>query len=301
VPVTIRAARSGLSLAEVVVVMILLGLVGAAIGSAILNQQRFHRDASALLHARQGVRDAMEVLSTDIRGASSLDTIRLMADSALELFAAVGASVACRTTSGSVITLAAESAVGNTLTSFLVAPDTGDLALVFRNTGDVPGGRWERHRIAGFAARADNPGCLSSGSAPGDAFAVALHAQPDPPVPPGTPVRFVRRGRYSLYRSSDGRWYLGYRRCNALGASVCGSIQPLSGPYRSYSTDQTRTGFLFEYFDSQGDRVEGGSAMSVARIDITARSESSRAGSRAGGRSLPQFATASVAIRNRGP
>ncbi|HEX9218918.1 MAG TPA: hypothetical protein VF858_00385, partial [Gemmatimonadaceae bacterium] len=92
---------------------------------------------------------------------------------------------------------------------------------------------------------------------------------------PGVPIRFVRRGRYSLYRASDGDWYLGYRRCNALGPSVCGAIQPLSGPYRGYSSNRDATGLLFEYFDSQGERLSAGSpGLELARVDITARAQS---------------------------
>jgi len=295
-----QARKSGLSLIEVIVVIALLGLAGGAVGSAVLRQQRFHRDATAMLDARQGVRDAMEVLATDIRGSWSADTIRLLADSALELFASVGVSVSCGSSSGNVLTLAAESADGNTLTSFLATPDTGDFALVFRNRG-LGGTYWERHRIGAFAPRALRPGCLMEGAAPADAFVLTLAAVPEIPVQAGSPIRFVRRARYSLYRSSDGKWYLGYRRCNAVGAPSCGSIQPLSGPYRAYSPDPSRTGFLFEYFDARGERVAGSAeALSVTRVDITARAEELRAGSGAPATNLPVSATASIAIRNRG-
>ncbi|MDQ3672849.1 MAG: type II secretion system GspH family protein [Gemmatimonadota bacterium] len=292
-----NSARSGLSLAELVVVIALLGLTGAGIGSAILSQQRFHRDASALLDARQGVRDAMEVLSGDIRGSWPADTLRLMADSALELFATIGASVACRTTSGGAISLAAESATGNTLSSFLVAPDSGDVALVFRRSSDETAGRWERHRIADFGTRSSVVGCLIDGTGPAEGFVVNLGAIPEPALQPGASIRFIRRARYSLYRSSDGSWHLGYRRCTAVG---CAAIQPLSGPYRRYSPDETQTGFLFEYFDSEGVRLGGDSPLSVARIDVTARSEKTR-GTRARGpgNPPPESATASIALRNR--
>lgn len=295
-----RERKSGLSLIEVTAVIALLALVGGSIGSAILRQQRFHRDAAAMLEARQGVRDAMEVLATDIRGSWPADTIRLMADSALELFASVGISTVCGSSFGNVLTLAGESPDGNTLTSFLSLPDTGDLALVYRN-GGVAGGNWERHRIAAFAARAPGSGCLIEGAASGEGFSLTLAAAPEVPVRAGSPVRFVRRARYSLYRSSDRKWYLGYRRCNAAGVPACGSIQPLSGPYRAYSPDPSRTGFLFEYFDAHGERLDvSADALSVARVDITARSEKLPAGSGADGVMNPESATGSIAIRNRG-
>jgi hypothetical protein len=78
------------------VVIALAGLIGGTIIGTITRQQRFYRGASELLYVREGVRDGMEVLSADIRGVSLADTVRLAADSAIEFFATIGASVACR-------------------------------------------------------------------------------------------------------------------------------------------------------------------------------------------------------------
>lgn len=297
----VMRCRRGLSLAEVAVVITLLGLIGAAIGSALLHQQRFHSGASELLDVREGVRDAMEVLSTDIRGSSSADTVRLMADSAIELFASIGSSVVCRTVSSNAIALAEESPGGNTLSSFLLHPDTGDLALLYRDSVDASGSRWERHPIAAFAARSGVSGCLLEGIDPVEGFVLTVQSAPSRPVRRGAPVRFVRRGRYSVYRSSDGEWYLGYRRCNALGPSSCGAIQPVSGPYRRYSSDRVETGLLFEYFDARGERITGvDSPLSVARIDITARAERPQPLKIGNGeKSIADSATTSIAIRNR--
>lgn len=296
----IRGAQHGLSLIEVVVVVTLLGLIGGAVASALMHQQRFAGDTADLLDARAGVRDAIEVMSTDIRGSSSADTIRLMADSAIELFASIGASVICREASATSLALADESGSGNTLTSFLVHPDTGDLALIYSDTADAVGSRWRRYRIAAFATRQAPASCLPGSAGPGEGFAVTLQAAPSA-VKPGTPIRFVRRARYSLYRSSDRDWYLGYRRCNALGASVCGAIQPVSGPYRAYSSDRAKTGLLFSFFDARGDRVKGGgSPLSVVRADITARAPTRARRLRGSPAvSVPLSAQRSVAIRNR--
>jgi hypothetical protein len=293
--------RRGLSLAEIAIVIALLGVIGATIGSAILHQQRFYGDARDLLEVRGGVRDAMEILSTDIRGSSSADTFRLMADSAVELFANVGTSVVCRTILSNSFALAEESP-GNTLSSFLLYPDTGDIAILYRDTADSAGSHWERRRIAAFTASASGAGCLLYGMEPAEGFVLTLQSPPSGDVRPGTPVRFVRRGRYSFYRSSDGGWYLGYRRCNAAGSSLCGTIQPVSGPYRSYSAAGGQTGFLFEYFGAQGERVGDDSPLSVARIDITSRSKS-RHRRRIGTAESPiaDSAATSIAIRNRYP
>ncbi len=292
-------SRPGLSLAEIAIVIALLGVIGATIGSAMLHQQRFYRDARNLLEVREGVRDAMEVLSTDIRGSASSDSMRLMADSAIELFAGIGTSVVCRTVQSNVFALAEESR-GNTLSSFLYYPDTGDIALLYRESPDTAGSHWERHRIASFAPSASAAGCLLYGIEPAEGFTLTLQSTPNSDVGRGTPVRFVRRGRYSLYRSADAEWYLGYRRCNATGPPQCGTIQPVSGPYRRYTSDRERTGFLFEYFDASGERVTGEAPLDVARIDITSRAEA-RHRRRIGEHDalIAASGASSIAIRNR--
>lgn len=289
--------RPGLSLVEVAIVIGLLGILGVAIGSTVVHQQRFTADTSELLKVREGVRDAMEVLSADIRGSSTADTIRLMADSAVELFASIGTSVVCGSLSPSVLFLADESPGGNTLTSFLVRPDTGDVVLLYVDDGTAGSERrWARHRIAAFEERASTAGCLAEGGSPRERFTLTLESPAGSPPRQGTPVRFVRRGRYSLYRSSDREWYLGYRRCNSVGPSICNAIQPVSGPYRPYNADPADSGFLFEYFDARGERVgTSNSPLMVARIDITARS----VGRGRGKARIADSATTSIAIRNR--
>lgn len=288
-----RVVRTGATLAELAVVMALTGVLGSAVGITLLRQQRFYRGTTELLHAREGVRDAIELLATDIRGMASADTVRLFADSAIELFANVGSSIVCHTDGGSSIGLPpASSGRGNTLTSFLAQPDTGDIAVFHRDSLDGPSD-WERHRITGFAARQAGPGC------PG--FVLDLTTPLSPHVREGAPVRFIRRGRYSLYHASDGRWYLGYRRCNAVGASACGAIQPLSGPYRNYSSSSRSTGLLFEYFDASGSRLApDASPLAIARVDITARAESRQRIAVEDRAVTPgDSATVAIAIRNR--
>jgi len=304
-----RQSRWGFTLVELAMVLGILGVVGSAIGLTLLRQQRFYRGTEELVGAREGVRDAIEILSTDIRGMSIADTARLLADSAVELFASLGSSVVCQVAGSEIGLPAGTTPRGNTLTAFLTQPDTGDLALFLRDSADA-GSLWERHRIAAFSARSKATTCPPSTGfaaaddvdATGTAFVVVLSTSLSDHVHRGSPVRFIRRGRYSLYRSSDGSWYLGYRRCNALGPSVCGAIQPLSGPYRAYSSNPRSTGLLFEFFDASGSRLTPGSAsLALARIDITARSERGQSVAVEGRGWIPaDSASVSIAVRNRG-
>ena len=288
-----RSARDGVTLAEIAVVLVLIGLLGSTVGLTLLRQQRFYRGTTELLHAREGVRDAIELLSTDIRGMSTADTVRVPADSAIEFFANIGSSVVCHTDSANGVGLpSASSGRGNAFTAFLAQPDTGDIAVFHRDSLQGES-EWERHRITGFSARAPGTAC------PG--FVLDLSTPLSAHVRTGAPVRFIRRGRYSLYRGSDGQWYLGYRRCNAVGAAACGAIQPLSGPYRDYSSNPPDTGLLFEYFDESGSQLTpGGSPLAIARVDITARAETRQRIVVEGRVTTPgDSATVAIAIRNR--
>jgi hypothetical protein len=296
-----------MSLAELAVVVALASFVGGAVAVTINRQQLFYRGVSDLHYAREGVRDAMEVMSADIRGMSASDTVRLRADSAIEFFASIGSSVVCQT-DGNRIGLPARSSEANSLSAFLVEPDTGDIAVFYTHSAE---GReeWERHRIAGFSSRSLAISCPpSSGFSTQrdlDAAVTGFVVTLADPLPGGTtagvPVRFLRRARYSLYRASDGHWYLGYRRCNAVGASTCGPVQPLSGPYGAYSADARLTGLSFEYFDARGHPLtQSDSPLMLARVDITARSEwSQRAATSGHVDRISEAATISVAVRNR--
>ena len=284
-------------------VLAIAGIVASAMGLLLMRQQRFYRGTGEEIATRQSVRDAIEVLTTDIRGMSVADTARLLADSAIEFFSTIGTSVVCQRLSDTEIGLT--SAIS--LTSFATQPDTGDLAIFYTDSTRLgpPSPGWERARIGAFgrrsAATTCAPGSAFSNDAqvsrPGAAF-VSLQAPLSSGVKPGSPVKFVRRNRYSLYRAADGGWYLGYRRCNALGTSICGAVQPLSGPYRAYSRDTNQSGIAFHYFD-RGGRILG-SVLSLARVDIVARGASRQQIIVEGRHWTPSdSARVSVAIRNR--
>ena len=275
----IRRARSAFTLIEIIAVLALFGAVGTLISATFTRQQRFYRATSETLDVRRSVRDAIVILAEEIRSASSLDTMRLMSDSAIELFTGLGVSVACTSLNASDVGLAPASADGPGLTSWLTAPDTGDLALIYQPASSTPG-FWQRFRIRGVSTGPATSVCPAStglsdpSGASGSSYVVTLDPAPAA-FSVGSPMRFIRRGRYSLYRSSDGKWYLGYRRCNAIGPSSCGAIQPLSGYYQPFNADSVRTGILFRFFDSAGRQLgAGANPLLVSRVQVVARASS---------------------------
>ena len=68
--------RHGFTLIETITVLVLLMLVAGTVGVTLVRQQQFYRGAGELIQARQGVRDASELMSADLRAISLEDTVR---------------------------------------------------------------------------------------------------------------------------------------------------------------------------------------------------------------------------------
>ena len=278
-----RLRRSAFTLVELVVALAIAGIATGLMTATLTRQQRFFSSAEEVLAVRAHLRDGADILASDIRSAAVAQFgLPVMTDTAVEMITVIGSSVACQSPSGETVGLPPSELVsGNTLTSMLVMPDTGDLAGIYTMPGGIPdSARWETFRIAGFAARAIASSCPSSTGfvTPADEFAGAtgflltLASTPPAQVRAGSIVHFLRRARYSLYRSSDGDWYLGYRRCGIAAPHACGSIQPVSGPYRPYRTGGP-SGMSFRYYDRAASEISGASSVNVARVDIVLRGE----------------------------
>jgi prepilin-type N-terminal cleavage/methylation domain-containing protein len=307
------SVRRAFTLPELIVSVAIAGIVAGAITTTLVRQQRFFGASAEVLDVRSQLRDAADVLASDLRGAAVASFgLPVMTDSAIELYTTIGTSVACAAPSGAVVALAPSVlANGNTLTSLVVTPDTGDLAAIYSiPANNIDSARWETRRISAFATKSLAATCPASTGFTTVADAVAgatgyqatLASSPGPDVHKGAPVRFLRRARYSIYKSSDGKWYLGYRRCSAGVPSSCATVQPLSGPYRPYGSRGAESGLSFRYYDVSGAEVPAGSnGVSVARIDVVIRGESSRRIALAGDaqRSFRDSVVVSVSPRNR--
>jgi prepilin-type N-terminal cleavage/methylation domain-containing protein len=301
--------RRGFTLVELLVATAIAGLAAAAMTLTLSRQQRFYSSAGAILDVRSQVRDGADVLVSDIRSAAvGRFGLPLMTDSAIEMFTVIASSVACSAPSGATVGIPPlVLARGNTLTSILFQPDTGDVAVAYAASTNPDSSGWESLGIASFTSRSLASSCPpSSGfTSAGDAaagrsgYSVTFAQPPASAVRAGAPIAFLRRVRYSLYRSSDNRWYLGYRRCSAA-SGVCAAIQPVSGPYRGYSSSAGSSGLSFRYFDSLGTELVS-SSTDVARVDIVLRGQTLRAASLTGDSRIAyrDSLVVSVSPRNR--
>jgi len=271
--------RRGFTLVEFLIATSLAGIMAAAITTTVVRQQRFYSAAQEKLELRNRLREIASILSADLKGAAISELgVPFMSDTAVELYTSVATSIAC-TVAGNIVGLAPQQlSGGNTLTSIIVQPDTGDIALIYGSPYNFPdSGRWSQYRTGAVPPRAASATCPSSSgftkasdvAAGVTALQLTLSQTASANTRPGSPIHVVRRGRYSLYKSTDG-WYLGYRRCNALGYSVCATIQPVSGPYLPYGG--TRSGLSFSYYNRAGSRINSSQSATLARVDIVIRS-----------------------------
>jgi prepilin-type N-terminal cleavage/methylation domain-containing protein len=286
-------SRRAFTLVELLVSMTLLALVLTALFGALRGQQRVHRDLADRAEARRQVRHAAALLQPELR-AISVDApaaegsdLLAISDSAIELRATFGSSVVCAHDGGATLDLPPlELASGATLSAWATTPGSGDVALVYDDgpTAGMADDRWRALEIA--SVREDAAYCAGTpftqaADVSRVRYRLALAAGSVIPatVRRGAPVRLARRTRWSLYRSSDRRWYLGQREWNGSWSTT----QPASGPYRAFSSASEATGMLFGALDSAGARTA--SLASVAALTLTARAAAPRLAGAAAARS----------------
>jgi prepilin-type N-terminal cleavage/methylation domain-containing protein len=282
-----RAARMrrGITLPEMMVVLVLLSLVVGGLMTVLVRQQRFYTGTSEIIQAKGSARQAIDLLSSELRGISTSTRggapnnvdIYAMSDTSLTFRSQFGASVVCSMDpTRTIITLPPRTmAAQNALTSFLYDARAGDSVFVFdqgaqQGTADD---RWWRVALARDPGVGPCPvapaGFTASAAEAAQGIEITLTGALAPTTVIGAPIRFFRPASYSLYQPTGGEWWLGYFSCPG---NVCTARQPVSGPYRPYAGVGGANGLTFAYFDSTGAITAD--PRQVARIDIVARSQS---------------------------
>jgi hypothetical protein len=248
--VTRLAARPGLTLVELLAAVVVGGTVLSIVAAIALRQQRTFVALTGDAALAGQLRDAASMLPIDLRGAAvGAGDLREATDTSIELRQTIASAVACDTL-GSMVVLAPAAPGAATFAGAVAPIQVGDTAWLLSPDDSTSG--WSPWRVASVASTHAGQ-CLATGpQLAGSALAaarVALALDSTPPVAGlvGRPLRVTRPIRYSLYRSSDGAWYLGARDWNTATLRF-NTIQPVAGPFQPPAV----TAPTFRWFDTAG-------------------------------------------------
>jgi prepilin-type N-terminal cleavage/methylation domain-containing protein len=297
----IPRARRGFTLAETVVAMTLTGVVLALVTTIAVRQQRALADVADAAALGAQLEDARAILPADIRALTPSDgDVRDARDTAFEFRSTIASAIICDTAVGAII-LAPSSAGPGTLANVTQSIEPGDSAWVL--TAGDSSDQWRSAPITAVSTAA--PGTCAPVAPALDATQrsiartrLALAGMPAG-MPAGStvgvPVRITRPVRYSLYRASDGDWYLGQRDWNNTTHRL-NIIQPVAGPLLSAA----RHGLAFTYFDSAGaplaTPVQSSRSIALVRIDLHGETRSVRRALGAGATPTPGSDSTSVIV-----
>ena len=281
IPRTTR--RRGFTLVELIIAMVLFGIVMAAAMQVILKQQRFYRGAGELLEMRNGLRQGVTMLTSDLRAVyPAAGDVYKWSASEVGFRSITGSSIVCLLKTATSIVIPPRTLLrNNSLTTWLTVPVVGDSVLIYDegngvgNNDDV----WRAYQITAVTRVNGVNTCLSATgyTIDGDvkpSTEFTLSAALPPTVVTGAPMRFFRRVDYGIYQASDSLWYLGASDCLPGRTPVCSTYQPISGPYRPRS-GSSASGLGLTYFDSAGTQLNPAtaSALRIARIAMIVRGE----------------------------
>ena len=270
-----RRTRSGTTLLDLLVALPLIALLGITAIQLLLGVHRTVIRTDGTLGATRELRHGASVLSTELRGLRSRDLVA-WADTAVEFDATVGMGVTCAVSAdrmsvdvveGDANAAADANAIGADAlaATWNQPPQPGDRALLWV-AGPTPTDTLRGVEVT-VRSVATGSGCGLSPLA-GFRGAGSERIELSAPVPGvlavGTPIRIIRRTRYSLYRASDGDWFLGRRTRGPSGWDV---IQPVAGPL----LPARAFGMVVTVHDTTGSPMGDALAGTAARVGVALR------------------------------
>ena len=280
-------ARCGMTLVEILVALVMLGVVSGALYRVLLNNQRIYQTQTQHNALEQDIRAAVSVLPAELREIDATDgDILAMSPTALTIRGMRWLGFICAppvlggAVLGNTMTVRARPLYGSR------GPNTGTDSMFIYYDGDPDTRDDDDWTLA-------QPTDVATGSCPDGqpGLAITMAWKLAPPntaggILPGSPVRGFQPVTYQLYQPpGDSLWYVGVQPAG-------GTIQPIIGPVLENGLD-------FAYFDSTG----AGTAIPsrVARIDVTVRGRTVQAVQNAAGAGKSvavERVVTSVALRN---
>jgi hypothetical protein len=267
-------ARLGISIIEILVAMVVGGVVLALITMIAVRQQRLFTDLTDGVALSGQLREAATILPIDLRGVSiAARDIREARDTSVELRGTIASAVICDTIANG-FALAPTEVGASAYASYLTTLDVGDTAWLYTPTDSIDD--WQPFAIASVGTPPSRQ-CASRGPHLSDderalpRVSIALAAPPSSLLSAiGRPLRITRPARYSLYRGSDGGWYVGEKDWTTAAARF-NTIQPVSGPFLSPALG----GLTFTYLDTTGASISlpVADTRAIAAIRISLRGQ----------------------------
>ena len=273
--------RSGFTLVELLVAIVILTVVAGATIGLLANTQRVTHTQAARASLQQSVRTSASLLPAELRELAAsgrgADLLVLASDS-ITYRAMRGLAVVCAV---SPTELRVRAGPGWRFGYRQPAPGRDSLLLfVDHDPAAAADDRWLPLALSSVAPS-------RCGAEPALALRVALDtiAAPLAAIPVGAPVRLFEVMQLRLY-SSAGSWWLGAR-----SVSAGETLQPLLGPLLP-------GGFALTYLDSAGTRTT--SADRVRSIELTVRgtSDSVRVAGGTGVVALQDSLVTTIRLRN---
>jgi type II secretory pathway pseudopilin PulG len=266
-----RAARHGHTLLELLVALPLAALLGAIAVGLLLNAHHLARRLDATTEQSRELRQAGEILTSELRSLSAADLIS-WSDTAIEFHALVASGFLCATHATNALDLLPLDHTDALRTAWFATPQPDDdvWTLATDSALFVTSARWQRSGLATTAASTTSS-CIGTPLYAGGGFAtfpqrITLQTAFTSTPETGTLVRITRRARYSLYRASDGLWYLGRKSFDHTGWTT---IQPVAGPLRAAARDGLRIAVI----DSAGNTFPVGAPRTPHAIALALHTE----------------------------
>lgn len=246
-----NAGRGGATLAELLVALVITGVIGGATVRLLTTQMRAARLETARASAAAQLRQGALILPLALRSVATQDgaitDLMEMSDSAIEMDATIGAALVCATDSAFRLDLQPLAAPAGSASAILGGLSTsvqpGDIAFFYDDaaTDAAADDVWRSASIVAIGG-ASSASCASLPLANSSGASLVRLTLAGAPIPntivAGAPVRILRRVRWTLYRASDGRWYVGQRSRSATGWA---GVQPAVGPFASLASNGLAT------------------------------------------------------------
>jgi prepilin-type N-terminal cleavage/methylation domain-containing protein len=299
-----RRIRRGYTLAELLITLTMLSVIGTVVAQIMMGQQRYYQRTVEQMGVRRELRSALSVLPAELRGLSSVggDVVDFTTSS-ITFRSPLGTSLVCAKTGTSTIDVPPLNTARTSTTSWYQAPVAGDTVFALRyDSSGVKGEFWTAHSITSVSSStsycAASPyidAALDAGKAR-FRFAVAP-ALPDSVVV-SSAIRFARTAKYSLTQGASGLWYLS--RSEYLGGAWTAAV-PFSGPFMAPAVSGL-SGMSLTFYDSTGALVSAvANAKKISRVDVALRAQGLNSSGLYGSntKTVIDSVALSVALRNR--